>query len=569
MTGIPGLVAGAPPARSVTLGTGSACMLSTDHRVLCWGANGQGQLGNGSTTALTAPTEIQSGERFRAVAMGSNSACAITLGGRLYCWGSNSVGQLGDGSETRRLLPVPIAPTLRFARIRLAALSVCAQELRGPWYCWGLDDFSRVSGEAVSLGRVREPRLLPHVSPTHDMVLGPDVSCGLAPDGAATCWGDNRNTVLGDLGTTQKSTPTAIQPTWRFGQLALGDQAACGITTSAEVVCWGQNLHGGVGVADETFAAVPVRVEGVPAFGSITAGGGISCGLRSSGEAWCWGLGSLPQPVPGGHLFHEFEAGEAGACGLESDGEAWCWGNPALLGLEGDHEPTPRLVPGGHFFGAIAVGGTWACGKVSGIPWCWGSGRGTPSANQSIPFRVGSSDLVAGRMRATGPYGGMCGATPAGRVQCWFPGGGSQGITARLLETYFGPDPVDNLPNCTLLADGSTRCQNGNNFGPGTFTTALDGPCGIREDRIARCWGHNQNGALGIGARDAFFGTPQQILGPVAFVEVSIGATHGCGVTQFGEAWCWGTDRNLALGNGALFVFPTPQRIFASQGGLR
>lgn len=568
MTGTPGTVSGAPPVRSVTLGQASACALGTDARVLCWGDNSQGQLGSGTMMALSTPTAIQSSERFRSVSMGTTSACAITLTGRLYCWGSNSVGQLGDGTETRRLLPTPIAQDKRFARVTVAEVSACALELRGGWYCWGLDDFSRVSGEAVPLGRIREPRLVPHVPSSHGIVLGPSASCTLAPAGNLACWGDNRFGVLGDLGTTQQSTPLPVQSSWRFTELALGDRAACGISTDDVVACWGENASGIVGIADRTVALTPVRVEGTPAFNRITAGGGYSCGLRPFGETWCWGDGSAPQPVPGNHAFQELDAGDGGACGLTGGGEVWCWGNPALLGLDGDPTPVPRQVPGGHFFGSIAVGGTWACATSNSRPWCWGSGRGTPSGDQSLPFAVVNGDQVS-LMRAAGPYGGMCGITPVKRVQCWHPGRTSAGVTGSLLEPHFGPDPIGIFPNCVLIADGSTRCYDGNNVPAGTFTWAFDGPCGLGGDGVIRCFGLDHGGSLGTGQVDEFHRDPLPILGNHDFAEVSIGGTHGCGITWAGEAWCWGTDRNLALGNGALYRFATPQVILSPAGGVR
>lgn len=565
----PAIVSGAPPVRAVAVGSIAACLLSVDKRVLCWGSNVSGQLGNGTTTVASTPTQIQSGERFRSVSMGTSTACAISLAGRLFCWGSNSAGILGEGSSTGRPLPAPIVPTKRWSRVIVQGGHACAEELGSNWYCWGGDDFSRVSGEPVSLGRVLEPRLLAHVAPTDVMVLGSSASCGLSANGQATCWGDNRFAALGDLERTQQLIPSALQPPYRFAELSLSQRTGCGITTSAEVVCWGQNLDGAVGVPDETFAGQPVRVIGAPPFVQITAGGQISCGLTNSGEAWCWGLGSPVEPVPGGHQFTSIDAGDAGVCGLDASGIAWCWGNPALLGLGGDPTSVPRAVAGGPAFTAIAVGGVWACGlDDTARPWCWGSGRGTPSHDQSIPFAVGSSEPVS-VMRPTGPYGGMCGVTMAQAVSCWFPGSGILGIRAQLLEPYFGPGVTDVITGCVVLSNGSTKCQNGENLPAGTFTAALDGPCGVGQDGVARCYGYNQHGSLGIGIPDELYPTPLPILGPVAMLSVSIGGAHGCGLDATGQAWCWGTDDELALGNGARLTFPTPQSIFALQGGAQ
>jgi len=36
-------------------------------------------------------------------------SCGVTTNNRIYCWGSNGAGQLGDGTTTRRLVPTAVA----------------------------------------------------------------------------------------------------------------------------------------------------------------------------------------------------------------------------------------------------------------------------------------------------------------------------------------------------------------------------------------------------------------------------------------------------------------------------
>src|SRR5687767_6767005 len=54
---------------------------------------------------------------FYQLSGGDVHTCGITSDNRLYCWGNNGGGQLGDGTTTDRSAPTPIAPELRFRNV--------------------------------------------------------------------------------------------------------------------------------------------------------------------------------------------------------------------------------------------------------------------------------------------------------------------------------------------------------------------------------------------------------------------------------------------------------------------
>ena len=99
-------VAGALAFQSLDAEKGTACGVATSGVAYCWGANGRGQLGDGTTTASFDPSRVAGGLSFQSVSVGDSHACGLTRPGAIYCWGANDHGQLGDGTQVSSLVPV-------------------------------------------------------------------------------------------------------------------------------------------------------------------------------------------------------------------------------------------------------------------------------------------------------------------------------------------------------------------------------------------------------------------------------------------------------------------------------
>ena len=89
-----GAAAAALAFRQVSVGgSNHSCGVTTDNRAYCWGYNGSGQLGDGTSTNRQLPTAVLGGLRFRHVNVGQDHSCGITTANRAYCWGFNGSGQ--------------------------------------------------------------------------------------------------------------------------------------------------------------------------------------------------------------------------------------------------------------------------------------------------------------------------------------------------------------------------------------------------------------------------------------------------------------------------------------------
>ena len=210
--------------------------------------------------------------------------------------------------------------------------------------------------------------------------------------------------------------------------------------------------------------------------------------------------------------------------------------------------PMVTMFPSVQRWGAINVGrGGYACGRwTAGTTWCWGSNwngeLGTtvnnrpPNTNGTPPPNPGPSILPGSwQSISTGAYH-ACGIRPDATAWCWGgntrgelgPGGGTPDMNAH-------PNPVQVPGMWASLASGGEHT------------------CGIKSDATAWCWGDNYQGQLGNPTNtqtQASNPTPTQV--PGAWVSLTAGLQHTCGIRTDATAWCWGIDQMGQLGpNGA------------------
>ncbi len=126
----------------------------------CWGENGAGQLGNGTTTNSSTPVNLSGDPGFASLSAGARHACGIAYGAagetrhsNAYCWGDNNSGQLGNGTTTNSAIPTVVAGGLNFSAVSAGGRHTCgvssdgltgSPPAGGAAYCWGDNTFGQL-----------------------------------------------------------------------------------------------------------------------------------------------------------------------------------------------------------------------------------------------------------------------------------------------------------------------------------------------------------------------------------------------------------------------------------------
>lgn len=255
-----------------------ACALDEGGRVHCWGDNGYGQLGDGTTTSRALPNQVSGGVVFEALTSGGANSCGVTDDQRAFCWGRNFTGAVGDGSDTERHVPTRVDGGFRFASVSAGTYHGCGVTTADAVVCWGHNATGQLGDGSTVMRLVPVELSLPF--DVRAVTAGFQHSCALSDDGAAYCWGGNAFGQLGDASPGEQSdTPVAVAGDHSFVDIAAGSSFTCGLTDAGMVYCWGQIVDD-----DE-----PTAIASGAGIESISAGWDHICGVDAAGRAWCWG----------------------------------------------------------------------------------------------------------------------------------------------------------------------------------------------------------------------------------------------------------------------------------------
>lgn len=259
-------------------------------RVLTWGYNGYGQLGNKTKTNSGTPVYVvdEFGEQIKnikSISAGDAHMMALTNDGEVLSWGYSNYGQLGINTKDTKTFAVKVQ---RFAVTEDGTVTTelenmnnikqisCGTEFSlaltndGEIYAWGRGDYGQIgNGAATSVSIANKVSIVD----VEKIDAGGLQAVALKRDGTVWAWGMNR---YGNLGIATSSTSSSnaaykktvpvqvvvatSSPLTDVVDISSIYETSYALTANGELYGWGLNTSGQVGDNTIVNKAVATRV---------------------------------------------------------------------------------------------------------------------------------------------------------------------------------------------------------------------------------------------------------------------------------------------------------------------
>jgi hypothetical protein len=402
---------------SSSQGSGDYCLTRLgDGRVLAWGANPSGVLGQNkgildlsflaqASAVLDADGQLAL-QGVARVSAGETAAAALTVDGQVRAWGSNDQFALGlKAILNAALLPV-FVPDLsaranldHVVQVEMGSQGSVALKDDGTvvgWGEWQADLFASSASLPTQIVRPDGQGLL------RDIVAvsaGRTFYLALGAEGKVYAWG-NDMALTGNLGsgsvlTLQVKTPVVVKKQdgselTDIVQISAGYNFSLALDKNGQVWAWGDNSQGQMGQGNQTFLGTPYAVpvkgsDGVSLLSKVTmvvAGGRHALALQADGSVVAWGLATGGQlgdganrPAGNQAVLPRLVVSETGGISLTGavsiaagythsqallqDGRVVSWGHNFSNALGRTtvkpYDPVPGVVQGEHGVGTLKL----------------------------------------------------------------------------------------------------------------------------------------------------------------------------------------------------------------------
>ncbi|MDT8446893.1 MAG: Ig-like domain-containing protein [bacterium] len=534
-------LAGLTSVKALALGSGNICSLHTDGSVKCWGLASYGANGLGDLAWRYQPTLVPGLAGVQQiVANTSNGICARLSSGKILCWGSNDYGQLGNGNTTSQSLPSLVgkaglaqvgpsstARSLTFIDQNHTAgtvqgtlgitLATSESDLTDYVVYWGSNSYTKLSGYAAlatlpktgasqnfnltarslpngathllvysknSTGEFASPASVKVVDsiPVTDLAASNFSTCAKLSDGTAKCWG-----LVPWMDQTTSGPLNRVPGLSNLSKINMGDYFYCALLTTGSVQCSGASYHGELGdgltySSIDSGALKPLTVPGISNPSALISSTQATCAILAGGNVKCWGYLTLPSEAGTTHR------------------------NPV------NYLATSSYVDAAfgslEFFGRTAAGAIYSVNRNTGASTLQTALAGATQVTGSSAFYILRTD---GTLRCWGSnYYGQC---------------GNNSTTTVLITS---PATVSGLTGITQISSKGSHA------------------CALKSDGTVWCWGHNLYGQLGNNSTTNS-SVPVQVSGITTATKVAAGSTHSCALLSDGTVKCWGSNYRGAV----------------------
>jgi alpha-tubulin suppressor-like RCC1 family protein len=334
-----------------------------------------------------------------------------------------------------------------------------------------------------------------------------------------------------------------------FVDVAVGVFTACALTEAGAVWCWGANQCGQLGDHPESSSAAPVRIDVPPLTRLVEHVDEHGCGLDAEGRLYCWGCDysgmragvteGLDVPLDEGP-FVDVATTWVGTCAVRADGTLTCFGgdyNGQLGGCAAPEADPPLCAPTDFAaptdFTRVSLHQRHGCGISGGQVHCWGT---NDVGQLGIGETSGSEPL--GPTAVAGSLGAAVDLTVGINHSCALDASGGLYCWGHNDDGELGVGDFGLRSSPARVGEGWERVRAGTNH-----------TCAIDESGGLYCWGAGRSGRLGLGDEDGR-ASPERVDGAATYRAVGAGGTTSCGVRSDGRVLCWGSNEDGRLGIG-------------------
>jgi alpha-tubulin suppressor-like RCC1 family protein len=314
---------------AVAAGFGHSLALLEGGTVRAWGANGSGQLGDGTNTGSDVPVPVKGLSGVTAVAAGFGHSLALLSNGTVMAWGDNGSGQLGDGTNTGSDVPIAVSELKEVTAIAAGGSHSLALLSNGTVMAWGANGSGQL-GDGTNTGS-DVPIAVSELKEVTAVAAGRNYSLALLANGTLMAWGENTFGDLGNGTTTNSSVPVKVDNLSGVSRISAAADHALALLNDGTVMAWGENKYGELGNGASTgpekcgilmniaCSRTPIAVSGLSGVGAVSAGDVHSLALLRNGAVMAWGQNSVGQ------------LGNGSSLGPEPCGSASCSTTPVAV----------------------------------------------------------------------------------------------------------------------------------------------------------------------------------------------------------------------------------------------
>jgi alpha-tubulin suppressor-like RCC1 family protein len=534
-----------------------SCYVHRDGTVWCWGSNSYKQLGDGTTTERSYPTQSQMTNAID-VGTASDSVCALKEDKTVWCWGSDVYGQRGDGPTTSPNAHIPSqvkqdAGTFLtdVKEISAGHRSHCALKEDGSLWCWGRNHLGTLCvGDNSNRGYATLVTVGGSTTNVKKQILGGYNNYIITKTNKLYSCGDGVDGSIGDGFRTTRTSPVLVNfTTPNVSSIAIGSRTICYLDDQKVIWCVGNNRDGTLGTGEPSDnGSVPVNPKLMWSdMRQISAGESITCGVLWDKSLFCMGnhqFGKLGSGVvdPNWPVKVKNMEGETAlvstktdhVCALKENGSVYCWGKgrDGQLG-NGSHQNQSQAVQidSSSVFIDVSVGTNHSCAvKNDGTVWCWGGnsdgqlGDGK-TVNRNRPVQVTGISSVA-RVSLGDRF--SCALKNDNTVYCW-----GLGTLGTLGNDKYHSSKVPLKSSITGVA---------------YLSAGIDHVCAVKSNGSAWCWGNNANGKIGLPSSKKRTASPVAVSTVTSLANsISSGQDMSCVTKTDGTMTCWGKTAGMTF----------------------